>query len=207
MWQIKTSNNQYKHPHKEVIDNLHSRFIEIKDQILDNRDIKIEDIVILTKKEQKSLKSFNETEYSYNKELTFIDLFDKQVEKTPNNVAIIYDHVEYTYRELENIVNTIADRIYRRIGSNKKIAVVDYKSIKTVAVFLAIMKSGNCYIPIDPTYPEERIKYILDNSYSDLVICDKAIANNYETPDWVIKDVTSDINYKNGHLARYGIPN
>ena len=44
------------------------------------------------------------------------------------------------------------------------------------------MKSGNCYIPIDPAYPEDRIKYILDNSYSDLVICDKEIANDFEKP-------------------------
>ena len=151
------------------IKNLNVRIINIISQIIENEQILLNNIEVLTFKEKSTIiNRFNKTNSYYNKSLTLIDLFEKEVTKNPNNTAIIYNSTEYSYKQLNNMANVIAEKIGSTQG--EKIAVLCDKSALTVASFLGIMKSGNCYIPIDTEYPKERIEYILENSNSSLLI-------------------------------------
>ena len=151
------------------IKKINQKILYIISQVLSNEEIALKDIEILFPREKKLiLKKFNNTRALYNKSLTLIDLFEKNVNKNPDDIAIIHNSVEYSYKTLNNMSNIIAHTIGETKG--KKIAVLCEKSAWTVASFLGIMKSGNCYIPIDTEYPKSRIKYILDNSEASVII-------------------------------------
>ena len=175
------------------INELNNRIVNIINQILQNENILLNDIDILAYHEKNTiLNKFNKTHSYYNNTLTLLDLFEKQSKKTPNNTAIIYNSKEYSYKELNNMANVIADRIGSLKG--EKIAVLCDKSALTVASFLGIMKSRNCYIPIDTEYPKERIRYILENSNSSMII---SLSENEFSKNYKNKLVLDKLNFTN----------
>lgn len=175
------------------INELNNRIINIIYQVLQNENILLNDIDVLTYNEKNTiLNKFNKTHSFYNRSLTLIDLFEKQVKKNSSETAIIYNSKEYSYKELNNMANIIADKIGTLQG--KKIAVLCDKSALTVASFLGIMKSGNCYIPIDTEYPKDRIKYILENSNSSMII---SLSENEITKNYKNKIILDKLNFSN----------
>lgn len=178
----------------EDITSLHLRILNIIDSVLEAENLLISDIKVVTPEEENYvLNVLNHSSYEYDKSLTLIDLFEEQVQKTPHQTAICFSNTSYTYLQLQQLVDTIATQIADKGLFLKNISVIANKSIKTVASFLAIMKSGNCYIPIDPSYPQDRIDYILENSCSDMTICDRkyaSLAKNY----LILDDIEIDSN-------------
>ena len=154
---------------EEDISSIHNRILNLINQIIGSQNVQISDLELVTPKEKNILlNKFNHTNSWYNNSLTLIDLFEKNVIKNPNDIAIIYDSIKYSYKDINNMTNIIANSIGDIKG--EKIAVLCEKSAWTVASFLGIMKSGNCYIPIDMEYPKERIQYILENSNASVLI-------------------------------------
>ncbi|MBR0427807.1 MAG: amino acid adenylation domain-containing protein [Clostridia bacterium] len=181
------------------IRNINKRIISLINQVISTTNIDLKDLDILSSKEKRLiLNKFNNTKAIYDKSTTLIDLFEKIAKRNPNNIAIIHNSTEYSYATINNMANIIADKIGDIKG--KKIAVLCEKSALTVASFLGIMKSGNCYIPIDMEYPKERIKYILENSEASILISN---SENNITKDFKNKiildklDYSQKITYKN----------
>lgn len=171
------------------IKKLHDRLINIFEQIFSVEDILLSDIKIVTKdEEQQLLYKFNDTFVPYDKTKTLIDLFEEQVKKTPNHIAAILKDKRITYKELSKLVDAIALRIKQLNIKTDKIATMANKSFETLASFIAIMKTGNAYIPIDPTYPTERIKYILDDSNCELLIGFEKYLKKYTSKKSIILD-------------------
>ena len=162
---------------EEDINNMHKRIEYIINQILDNNKIMLKDIEIVTPEERKQiLYNFNNTKVDYPKDKTIVDLFEEQVEKTPDNIALVFEDKKLTYSELNEKANQLANYLLE-IHLNKKgtCAIILNRSLEMIISILAVLKTGSCYIPIDPTYPEDRIKYILEDSNSDIVITNNNI--------------------------------
>lgn len=141
-------------------------FKHLVDDVVNNTKKKLSDYNYLTEKEQQLLNVFNQTRSNYNKEVTLLSCFDNQVKEKPDDIAIQDRYNTYTYKELDSISNQIADYISREFGNNDKfpIAVLMNRSANLVAVFMGIFKSGRAYIPLDPSFPKERLKYIIAHS-------------------------------------------
>ena len=103
---------------------------------------------------------------------SIIDLMEYSFKKNSNKVAIIDNNQQYTYGEFEKIVNIVIKNIYSNNLQEKKIAICLDKSIKFIALVIAIWKTGGSYIPIDTDMPNDRMNYILQNSGTDTVIID-----------------------------------
>ncbi len=93
------------------------------------------------------------------------EVFEATSGKYPDNTAIIFDKTIISYRELNEMANRIA-HLLREKGVRKedRVALLMPKSIECYAAIMGIMKAGACYIPLDVGYPEDRIKYITENS-------------------------------------------
>ena len=178
---------------------INQRIIFLINQVISNPKINLNNLDILSSKERNLiLNKFNNTKAIYDKSTTLIDLFEKVVKRTPNNTAIVHNSIQYSYATLNNMANIIANMIGEIKG--KKIAVLCEKSAWTVASFLGIMKSGNCYIPIDMEYPKERINYILENSEAYIVISnhENEILKNFKNKIILDKlDYSKKITYTN----------
>jgi tyrocidine synthetase-3 len=134
--------------------------------VLHHPDTVESDIPILSEDEKKQLLfDFNDTaaEYPWNKVIGTI--FAEQVEKAPHHIAVSYHDTCLTYEELNNRANHTAVELKEK-GAAPGIIVgllLD-RSVEMITAVLAILKAGSAYLPIDPDYPGERIKYILKDS-------------------------------------------
>lgn len=157
------------------IDDIHYRIISIINQILYNNYISINDIEVITPSEKNTiLYEFNHTTANYPNNITIIQLFKEQVKKTPNNIAVNFKNDKLTYAELNEKSDQLANYLIDiGIKEQDRVCLFFKNSIELVISILAVLKSGACYIPIDVNYPLERIKYIIDNSNTSKILCNK----------------------------------
>jgi amino acid adenylation domain-containing protein/non-ribosomal peptide synthase protein (TIGR01720 family) len=106
---------------------------------------------------------------NYPKQETLHALFTKQAVKTPNNIAVIFESQHLTYHELDARSTQLA-RLILANNPTPLIAIYLERSLETILSILAVLKAGCAYIPIDPSYPEERIKFMLEDSQTSLVL-------------------------------------
>ncbi len=158
----------------DFMTNMLNHFINILNAVIENNDIKISDIDMLSENEKnKLLNEFNNTKVNYAKDKTIIKLFEEQVEKTPDSIAIVYKKEKLTYLELNKKVNSLANYLKSmEIGKNDIVPVLLNRSDKLIISMLAIMKTGAAYLPISTEYPLDRINYIISNSNAKVVITD-----------------------------------
>lgn len=177
------------------LNSLHNWLINLEANL--NKSIK--SIDLLSKKEKHQiLNEFNDTKKEYPKDKTIINLFEGQVESTPNNIAVTYEELKLTYFELNEKVNQFANYISKNYSISKGdvIVVLLPKSIDTIISYLTILKLGAIYLPVDISNPKSRIDYILKDSHSKLVISDSnTLANQIVESDSII-DVKSFQNHK-----------
>lgn len=157
---------------------IHARILHVINQVLENEKILLKDIEIVTPEEKhKILYEFNDTKVDYPKDKTIIDLFEEQVEKTPDNIAVVFEDQQLTYRELNERANYVAQKFK---FFNKNICILCDKNIEMVIGILAILKSGNCYVPIDPQSPENRINFIIEETNCNLLLTTEKYIKKYE---------------------------
>lgn len=158
---------------------IHARFLYIINQVLENNDITLNEIEIVTPDEKKKiLYDFNNTSADYPRDKTITQLFEEQVEKTPDNIAVVFEDQKLTYRELNQRANSLASYLRsQKIGRNDILGIMVNRSLEMIISILAVLKSGACYIPIDPEYPQDRIEYMLNNSNTKLLLTFKRLEN------------------------------
>lgn len=99
------------------------------------------------------------------------DLFDHQVEQRPNLSAVWHDGRDVCYKQLANMADQLAERLRGSgVGPETIVATCIPRSVHQVAAVLAILRTGGAYLPLDPTYPTERLKYMVNDSGADVVI-------------------------------------
>jgi amino acid adenylation domain-containing protein len=131
----------------------------------------IASIPILSESEyQQNLMEWNNTQKSL-PEPFFHKLFEKQVEKTPDSVAVVYKEKSLTYREINERANQLANHLLK-LGAKPEllIGVFIERSMEMMIALLGILKAGAAYVPLDPDFPVERLAYMLDASDINILI-------------------------------------
>ncbi|MCX2492855.1 non-ribosomal peptide synthase/polyketide synthase [Pedobacter sp. PF22-3] len=148
-------------------------FKTIISTITDNPNEKPGKIQLLPAKEREDLLlNFNKTRVDYPKNETIVSLFEHQAARFPDKTALIYENSVLNYQSLNNKANQLAHVLKEtyHIGPGKRIAILAARSEWLVIGLLGILKSGACYIPVDPLYPAERIGYMLEDSEAGLLL-------------------------------------
>ncbi|MCR3761893.1 amino acid adenylation domain-containing protein, partial [Clostridium felsineum] len=150
---------------EESAERILEHYERILDQITENVEIKISEIEAVTAEERNLiLNTFNDTKVEYPKDKTVVDLFEEQVEKTPDNTALVFEDKQLTYTELNRKVNQLARKL-RELGVKPDdfVAIMAERSIEMIVGIYGIIKAGGAYVPMDPNYPKDRIKYMLED--------------------------------------------
>ncbi|NJD03238.1 MAG: AMP-binding protein, partial [Ruminiclostridium sp.] len=166
---------------RNFLKKIEGNFKEIAKSVVKDHDVLIKHIEILTKEEKNQIiYEFNNTEADYQKEKTIQEMFEEQVEKTPDNVAVVCEDKKLTYRELNVKANQIA-RILRKkgIGPDSIEGIMTERSLEMITGIMGILKAGGAYLPIDPEYPAERIKYMLEDSGTFVLLTTKSTARDF----------------------------
>ncbi|MCP4270490.1 MAG: amino acid adenylation domain-containing protein, partial [Gammaproteobacteria bacterium] len=161
------------------IERIQARFVMILEYVLNHADELICTIPLLTKSEQEQLQAWNKTESHYPKNQTIVDLFEVQVEKTPDNIAVVFKDKQLSYRELNWKANQLANYLlsfrtgadnYSLIADNCLVGICVERSLEMVIGLLGILKSGSAYVPLDPDYPLSRLQFMLEDSEAPMLL-------------------------------------
>ncbi|MEH2135792.1 amino acid adenylation domain-containing protein [Nostoc sp.] len=126
----------------------------------------------LTEQElHKILVEWNDTRIDYPKHLCIHQLFEAEVEKTPDSIAVVFKEQQLTYQELNYQANEIAHYL-QSLGVKPEVLVgiCVERSLETIVGMLGILKAGGAYVPLDPTYPKERLSFMLSDSQVQVVL-------------------------------------
>jgi len=178
-----------------LIERIFVHFENLLTELVKQPEILIGEVAYLTPEEQNQLLSeFNDTEVDYPKDKTIIELFEEQVEKTPNSIAFVFAETELTYRELNEKSNQLGSYLRENysITAGNLVGIKLDRSERMIIAIFGVLKSGAAYVPIDVNYPQERIDYMEKDSNSKVVI-DKALLAQFDG----VQDKYSKENIKN----------
>ncbi len=135
------------------------------------------DPAILPSEYQQVLYDWNQTDASYPRHEMAYQLFEAQVEKTPNHSALVFETESVSYRVLNQRSNQLAHfiRTYyenkgQRLEPDTLIALYLQRSVELVVAILGVLKAGGAYVPIEPEHPRERIRYVLADTKVELLL-------------------------------------
>ncbi|MCY8981666.1 fengycin non-ribosomal peptide synthetase FenD [Bacillus halotolerans] len=174
---IKFSYNAAVYEREEVL-RIQGHLMEAMDCILSNPDIAVDSINIVPTEERKLIQSFNETERHYPSK-TLSQLFEEQALKTPDAAALRMGDECRTYRQLDERANQIAHALIEKgAGSGGIVAVMMERSMDMAAALLGIWKAGGAYLPLDPSYPKERLSFLLHDSQAVLLLTEEELISS-----------------------------
>jgi amino acid adenylation domain-containing protein/non-ribosomal peptide synthase protein (TIGR01720 family) len=127
---------------------------------------RIADVPLLTiTEEQQILSEWNETATPYPRELSLSELFEAQVARTPEAMALLFEDTALTYRELNERANQLARYLQRTgVGPEVLVGILMNRSVEMIVALLGILKAGGAYVPLDPGYPVERLEFMVQDS-------------------------------------------
>lgn len=158
---------------REMIESLVNHYRQLLNALLENQEEKISRIDYLSETEKHELLvRFNDAKKNYPKEKTIVNLFEEQVAKTPDNIAVVFEEKVLTYKELNEQSNQLANYLQKNyaIKPDDLVGIKQERSEWMLISILGILKSGGAYVPIDPGYPQKRIDYIEKDSKCRLSI-------------------------------------
>ena len=126
---------------------------------------------LLAAEERRRLAESNDTSREYPRDLCLHELFEEQVRRAPDSVALAFGDARLTYAELDARANQLARHLQRLgVGPDLRVAVMLERSAELVVSLLAVLKAGGAYVPLDPQYPLERHAYMLADSGAAVVL-------------------------------------
>ncbi len=140
--------------------------------IIANPDQPISDLPLLTPTERHQLLvEWNDTQTDYPHDQCIHQLFEAQVEQTPEAMAVVCGDEHLTYRVLNTRANELAHYLQKLgVGPGVRVGLCMDRSLESVVGFWGILKAGGAYIPLDPAYPEDRLAYILEDAQASLLL-------------------------------------
>ena len=164
---------------QSTIERMVGHYEELLQSIVRNPEEKVSKLQMLTKQEEEQLtKEFNNTKADYRKDKTVTRLIEEQAQKTPNKTAVVYQEEALSYKELNERSNQLANYLRKRgVGAETLVPVCVERSIEMLTSILGILKSGGAYVPIDPDYPQNRIRYMLEDTGAKSIVSSKASQN------------------------------
>jgi amino acid adenylation domain-containing protein len=155
-----------------TIDRMWGHFQSLLQNIAANPDKRLSEFPMLTEAErQQLLVEWNNTKRDYPSDKSIHQLFEEQAERTPDAVAVIFADRQMTYRELNTTANRLSlSLVARKIGRGSFVPFLMDRSIEVPIAMLAIMKAGAAFVPLDIHWPVARIKQILEELNSEVIL-------------------------------------
>lgn len=150
-----------------------NNFKKIASNVLEYSETPLKDVNYLSDQEELTLlRAFNDTRKPFNNEITVLDLFRLQVEKTPEDIAVVYKDITLTYQELDIASNRVANHFIEEfsIQKNDVIGIELNRNEWMIVAILGALKSGAAYVPINPSLPLERKIHVQEDTNFKLLV-------------------------------------
>jgi len=150
------------------------------EDVVSSEELALKNYSVLSHKEHDQIIcQWNNTHKTYPNDKTIYQLFEEQVDKNSNNIALVFEGNELTYKFLNEKSNQLARRIRKQykektgLEFKPDIFIPLYldRSIEMLIGIMAVLKSGGAYVPLDPAFPKERVSYILEDTQAEIILC------------------------------------
>ena len=167
-----------------TIERMAAHFQTLLTSIVSNPAQRISELEMLSEAErQQLLVEFNDTQIAYPQDVCLHQLFEQQVERTPDALALTFDDEHLTYAQLNARANQLAHYLQSHgIGVENRVGLLLERSIEMVVSLLAILKAGAAYVPLDPAYPQERLAFMVEDARLSLLLTDSRLRSRVSTP-------------------------
>lgn len=165
---------------KRTIQRLADQFLILLRGIVSNPNTTIKELPLITESEKNIvLKKFNHTKTVCNEEVRLHRLFETQASLHPERVALTFNGESMTYGDLNRRANCLASYLQvHGIKPGMAVGICLERSFEMVISQLAVLKMGAAYVPIDPSYPDERINYMLNESEISILLTQESVVSN-----------------------------
>src|SRR6185369_639305 len=124
------------------------------------------------------LVEWNDTAREFPSDKCFQQLFEEQVEETPDAEAVVFGEQRLSYRELNNRANRLAHHLRTLgVGPETLVGISVERSIEMVVGILGILKAGGAFVPLDPSYPQDRLAFMIEDSSIEVLL----------TQEWLVE--------------------
>ena len=156
----------------ETIKRMATNFQILLESIVANPEQQVDKLPLLSTQERHQLLvEWNDTAIEYPTDKCIHQLFESQVERTPDAVAVVYENQQLTYLQLNQRANQLAHHLlFLGVGPEVLVGICVERSVEMVVGLLGILKAGGAYVPLDPNYPLERLSYTLANSGVEVLL-------------------------------------
>ncbi|MEE3956197.1 amino acid adenylation domain-containing protein [Peribacillus frigoritolerans] len=169
-----------------------NHFITLLKSIVEDANVKVSKIPILSPEENSRIIELNNKKLMFDKEVCIHQLFEQQVKRSPDDVALTFMGKSLTYLELNQQSNQLANYLIRQgIRHEDLIGICLDRSMEMVISILGILKAGGAYVPIDPSYPKERIAHLIEDSKISLLITKEF--SDFELPEHNAETILLDL--------------
>ncbi|MBO1051113.1 MAG: amino acid adenylation domain-containing protein [Dolichospermum sp. DET73] len=167
-----------------TINRMIGHFQTLLDSIVTQPEQRINELYILTPNEQNQLLvQWNQTQVNYPQDKCLHQLFELQVEKTPNAVAMVFKNQTLSYQELNQRANQLAHCLQSlEVKPDVLVGICIERSLEMVIGLLGILKAGGAYVPIDPNYPQERLNFMLEDAQISILLTQQELLENLNIP-------------------------
>ena len=140
-------------------------------------DVKLGDLPLMTETERRQiLVEWNDTQADFRKDKCIHELFEEQVLRTPDALAVADKKTQWTYRELNARADLLASQLRELVGGpDVCVGVCVKRSADMVAAKLAVWKAGGAYVPLDPSYPRDRLQFMLEDAGICVVLTESSL--------------------------------
>jgi amino acid adenylation domain-containing protein len=164
----------------ETAEQLQKSFQILLASILENPSVSVTALSVISAGErQRILEDWNQTTIEYPLHLHTHQLFEAQVERTPDSIAAIYEDQSLTYTQLNDQANQLAHFLKSiGVGSDQMVGVYLERSLDMLIALLGVMKAGGAYVPMDPIYPPQRIQFMMEDSQMQVLITQRSLLDS-----------------------------
>ncbi|WP_414529157.1 amino acid adenylation domain-containing protein [Nodularia chucula] len=179
----------------DTINRMLGHFQTLLESIVSDPKQCISQLQLLTPSEvQQLLIEWNDTQTDYPQDKCIHHLFESQVEKTPDAIALICDNQKLTYRELNNRANQLAHYLQKLgVKPEEILGICMKRTPEMVIALLAILKAGGAYVPLDPAYPQERLTFMLEDSQARVLLTQTHLVELFDQPSLHVLCVDQDL--------------
>ncbi|ACB52390.1 peptide synthetase [Crocosphaera subtropica ATCC 51142] len=162
----------------ETINRMVGHFCTLLESIVDDPTQPISELSLLSEEEEQTiLYDWNNTQIDYAENCCFHQLFEEQVAKNPDAVALIFESQSLTYQELNQQSNQLAHYLQTLgVKPEVKVGICVERSPEMIIALLAIFKAGGAYVPLDPAYPQERLAFMVSDSQISVLLTTETLA-------------------------------
>ena len=168
-----------------TIERMIGHFKTLLEGIVADPEQPISTLPLLTEAERHQLLvEWNDTAADYPKDSCIHELFEAQVERTPDAIAVQFEGKQLTYRELNSRANQLAHYLQGLgVGPEKFVGICVERSLEMVIGLLGILKAGGAYVPLDPAYPSERLAFMLEDSQVSVLLTQESLIEDGRLSD------------------------